>query len=250
MKEYNKIETVYERDVNGTKKLIEGKYRNEAVEFLANNKWAFTEKIDGTNIRIHWDGHRITFGGRTERSQIPSHLVNKLSEMFLNVETEELFEQKFGDGEQNLSLNLKERKICTPEQLYFWQEIKVYNHILPIIKTIAKDLDESLIYGENSLVDLLIPFQRAYNAIKNRELEYINRQSRGILCVEDGSVDVDELSEEGISGGKIIVYRQGSTPPKFELNHIDTKPYIDSEENILKEMYNLAKLYCKRLKGE
>ena len=99
MKGYNKIETVYERDVNGTKKLIEGKYRNEAVEFLANNKWAFTEKIDGTNIRIHWDGHRITFGGRTERAQIPSHLVNKLSEMFLNVETEELFEQKFGEKE-------------------------------------------------------------------------------------------------------------------------------------------------------
>ena len=99
MKEYNKIETVYERDVNGTKKLIEGKYRNETVEFLANNKWAFTEKIDGTNIRIYWDGHKITFGGRTERAQIPSHLVNKLSEMFLNVETEELFEQKFGERE-------------------------------------------------------------------------------------------------------------------------------------------------------
>ena len=99
MKEYNKIETVYERDMDGTKKLIEGKYRNETVEFLANNKWAFTEKIDGTNIRIHWDGHKITFGGRTERAQIPSHLVNKLSEMFLNVETEELFEQKFGEKE-------------------------------------------------------------------------------------------------------------------------------------------------------
>lgn len=99
MKEYNKIETIYERDVNGTKKLIEGKYRNETVEFLANNKWVFTEKIDGTNIRIHWDGHRITFGGRTERAQIPSHLVNKLSEMFLNNETEELFEQKFGERE-------------------------------------------------------------------------------------------------------------------------------------------------------
>jgi hypothetical protein len=99
MKEYNKIETVFERDVDGTKKLIEGKYRNEAVEFLANNKWAFTEKIDGTNIRVHWDGHKITFGGRTERAQIPSHLVNKLSEMFLNNETEELFEQKFGERE-------------------------------------------------------------------------------------------------------------------------------------------------------
>jgi hypothetical protein len=102
MKEYNKIETIFERDINGTKRLIEGQYRNEAVEFLADNNWVFTEKIDGTNIRVHWDGHKITFGGRTDRAQIPSHLVNKLSEMFLNNETEELFEQKFGEKEVTL----------------------------------------------------------------------------------------------------------------------------------------------------
>ena len=34
MIEYNKIETVFERDTSGTKKLIEGKFRNETVEFL------------------------------------------------------------------------------------------------------------------------------------------------------------------------------------------------------------------------
>ena len=99
MKEYNKIETIYERDINGTKKLIEGKYRNETVEYLANNEWEFTEKIDGTNIRIYWDGHKITFGGRTDRASIPSHLVNKLNAIFLNEETEQLFEQKFGEME-------------------------------------------------------------------------------------------------------------------------------------------------------
>ena len=99
MKEYNKIETIYERDVNGTKKLIEGKFRNESVEYLANNEWEFSEKIDGTNIRIHWDGHKVTFGGRTDRASIPTHLVNKLTELFLNEETEQLFEQKFGEKE-------------------------------------------------------------------------------------------------------------------------------------------------------
>lgn len=99
MREYNKIETVYERDVDGTKKLIEGKFRNETVEYLANNEWLFTEKIDGTNIRIYWDGHKITFGGRTDRSSIPAHLVNKLTEIFLNEETEQLFEQTFGETE-------------------------------------------------------------------------------------------------------------------------------------------------------
>lgn len=99
MKEYHKIETIYERDTNGTKKLIEGQYRSSSVEFLANNEWEFTEKIDGTNIRIQWDGHKITFGGRTERANIPAHLVNKLTEIFLNEETEQLFEQTFGEKE-------------------------------------------------------------------------------------------------------------------------------------------------------
>jgi len=99
MKEYNKIDTVFERDTEGTKRLIEGQFRSEAVEYLADCKWRFTEKIDGTNIRIHWDGHKIEFGGRTDKASIPSHLVNKLNEMFLNNETEELFEQKFGEKE-------------------------------------------------------------------------------------------------------------------------------------------------------
>lgn len=99
MKEYHKIETIFERDVDGTKKLIEGKFRNETVEFLKNNVWQFTEKIDGTNIRVHWDGHEISFAGRTDRAQIPNHLMNKLNEIFSNVSTEELFEQMFGEKE-------------------------------------------------------------------------------------------------------------------------------------------------------
>lgn len=99
MKEYHKIETIFERDVDGTKKLIEGKFRNETVEFLKNNVWQFTEKIDGTNIRVRWDGHEISFAGRTDRAQIPNHLMDKLNEIFSNVSTEELFEQMFGEKE-------------------------------------------------------------------------------------------------------------------------------------------------------
>ena len=97
MVEYIKIETPFERDVDGTKKLIEGKYRNETVEYLKDNIWQFTEKIDGTNIGIYWDGHKTTYQGRTERAQIPAHLSNKLTEMFGGDINEELFEQKFGN---------------------------------------------------------------------------------------------------------------------------------------------------------
>ena len=99
MKEYHKIETVFERDTDGTKKLIEGQFRNETVEFLKDSTWQFTEKIDGTNIRVRWDGHTISFYGRTDKSQIPNHLLTRLNEIFHNVATEELFEQMFGEKE-------------------------------------------------------------------------------------------------------------------------------------------------------
>ena len=102
MKEYPKIETIFNRDTTGTKKLIPGSYRNETIEALSDLTWVWTEKIDGTNIRIHWDGHKITFGGRTDSSQIPAELINWLNDKFINIETEELFEQKFGDTEVTL----------------------------------------------------------------------------------------------------------------------------------------------------
>lgn len=99
MTTYNKIETLFNRDMEGSKRLIEGDYRNETVKFLKDMVWQFTEKIDGTNIRIMWDGHKVTYGGRTERASIPAHLMNKLIELFGNEETEQLFEQVFGEKE-------------------------------------------------------------------------------------------------------------------------------------------------------
>ena len=44
MYKYTKIETVFKRDVEGTKKLIEGKYRDKTVEYLKDNLWIGTEK--------------------------------------------------------------------------------------------------------------------------------------------------------------------------------------------------------------
>lgn len=94
---YIKIDTPFERDNDGTKKLIDGKFRNETVEYLKDNKWLCSEKIDGTNIGVVWDGHKVSFQGRTERAQIPTQLVNKLNELFGGAINEEMFEQKFGE---------------------------------------------------------------------------------------------------------------------------------------------------------
>ena len=95
MKEYEKIETIFVRDEK-TKKLNENIYRNETIEFLKDIEWEFTEKIDGTNIRIIWDGHKVSYYGRTDKAQRPTQLMNKLIELFGGNINEEMFEQKFG----------------------------------------------------------------------------------------------------------------------------------------------------------
>ena len=97
MEEYHKIKTVYKRDPETKfKTLIEGAFALPEFEYLKDNKWVFTEKVDGTNIRVMFDGEVITFGGKTDRAQIPSFLVNELNRKFLP--EIKIFEDNFKDG--------------------------------------------------------------------------------------------------------------------------------------------------------
>lgn len=83
MKEYHKIQTIFKRDMtNKGKTLLLGHWSMPEFEYLADNEWVFTEKVDGTNIRIMWDGERVTFGGKTDNAQIPAKLVERLRERF------------------------------------------------------------------------------------------------------------------------------------------------------------------------
>lgn len=82
---------------------------------------------------------------------------------------------------------------------------------VPFIKQTALDC-AGRFFGA-SVVERAIPIQRAYNAVKNRKHEFMNRLAMGVMAVEDGSVDIDGLEQDGISPGKILVYRQGATPP-------------------------------------
>ncbi len=96
MTEYVKIPNIFKRETFGKNKLIEGEYSSLELEYLKDAEWEFTEKIDGTNIRVCWDGYRVSFMGRTDKAQIPAHLLAKLEELFGGESKEELFEQKFG----------------------------------------------------------------------------------------------------------------------------------------------------------
>lgn len=114
MYKYPKIETVYKRDMDGTKQLIKGDFRDKTVAMLAYYPiWDCYEKLDGSNHQIYWDGHRLTLGGRTESSDIPKHIQAYFDEKFNNNETEELFEQLFAEKPMVLYFEAIGQKIQT-----------------------------------------------------------------------------------------------------------------------------------------
>jgi ATP-dependent RNA circularization protein (DNA/RNA ligase family) len=84
MIEYPKIQTLFKRDMQSSgKTLLEGQWTMPEFEYLARNIWVFTEKVDGTNIRVLFKDGAITFGGKTDTAQIPALLAARLQERFV-----------------------------------------------------------------------------------------------------------------------------------------------------------------------
>lgn len=83
-----------------------------------------------------------------------------------------------------------------------------------------------------SIIERLIPVQRAFNAVKNRKHEFLNRLCMGVVTVEDGAIDVDDLASDGLSPGKVLVYRQGAKPPEL-MSETSMPDEFDAEEEKL-----------------
>lgn len=77
MNEYHKIQTIFKRDPE-THALLIGEYSCPEFEYLKDNSWVYTEKVDGTNVRIMWDGvaKAIMLGGKTDKAQIQPCLID------------------------------------------------------------------------------------------------------------------------------------------------------------------------------
>jgi hypothetical protein len=89
--EYGKIETLFERDPK-TFSVIPGAFKNRAYSLL--KTWRFTEKIDGTNVRVMFNpgiagasaedalmngaAEAVMIGGRTDNAVMPAGLVQNI----------------------------------------------------------------------------------------------------------------------------------------------------------------------------
>lgn len=107
-KTYQKINAIFKRDPNG--KLLFGEYSDVETAMLKNLTWIGTEKVDGTNTRILWDGTTLKVLGRKNNSQITPYIqnatnkyldVDKFKAMFNNKEVI-IFGESYGQKIQTV----------------------------------------------------------------------------------------------------------------------------------------------------
>lgn len=91
METYHKINAPFKRDMTGEitgqkGKLIIGDWARPEFEYLADNEWRYSVKMDGTNIRVElhkgFDFYSAEYGGRSDNAVIPKPLLSYLEATF------------------------------------------------------------------------------------------------------------------------------------------------------------------------
>lgn len=146
---YPKINGVYKRNPAANNSFIIGDFSTPELEYLAGLDWLWTEKVDGTNIRLGWDrGLRETItrggstlpymAGRTNKAQLPPKLVevldlllrdriDLLGEAFTNARWATLYGEGYGATIQNGGLYrpepgfvLFDAQVCDTDGRVWW----------------------------------------------------------------------------------------------------------------------------------
>ena len=89
-----------------------------------------------------------------------------------------------------------------------------------------------------TVLERLIPVQRAYNSLRNRKTEYLNRAAIGQWAVEEGSVDDVDFEENAGAPGAIHVYQRGSQAPSMIRNEPLPNAF-ETEEPLLLQGFSI-----------
>lgn len=157
---YPKIQSIYRRTDRG--EFIPGEFATPEIAYLARCDWEWTEKVDGTNIRIGiGDDGIYRVGGRTDNAQIPVRLLDAIAALGLEdklvsmrMEQEApvcLYGEGYGAKIQKGGGNYR------PDQGFVLFDVRVGDWWLkrPNVEAVAKtlSLDVVPIVGHGPLVD-------------------------------------------------------------------------------------------------
>jgi len=114
MNTYHKINTVYKRDMDSPRHpLIVGDWARPEFELLQFIEWTYTEKVDGTNIRVMYNCVTnplldtiivpLEFRGKTDKAEIQKNLMLRLPEILTVDKLRSVFDEAtnvclYGEG--------------------------------------------------------------------------------------------------------------------------------------------------------
>lgn len=87
-----------------------------------------------------------------------------------------------------------------------------------------------------SVIEELIPLQRAYNGCVNRIHEFIKQVALNGFITEEGAVDVEYYEENGLPPAAWLVYKTGTQPPRPIPNGQIPQEILNEREIIKRDM--------------
>ena len=180
---YPKIDGIFERDSDF--KLTDS-FRDPSFEYLKDLKWQGFEKLDGTNVRIYWDGYRVSVHGRTDKADFEKSFVDFL-EKFKSKEFEELMEQLFGEKEVHLfgeGLGPKIQGKSSPENKVVLFDVLIQDNWLSYenVKDIANKLGFEVVNLEiEGTLNELIEYVKNPRKASNKDVQMEGLVARPFL---------------------------------------------------------------------
>ena len=105
---YPSIENPFKREAGGSNLLQPYVWTRPEFEYLKDNEWTFTEKVDGTNVRVIWEREvdfeehevrtSIEYRGRTDRATLHPELLSHLADKFNSESAHEYLHDQFPSG--------------------------------------------------------------------------------------------------------------------------------------------------------
>lgn len=197
-----------------------------------NKEWGVN--LVGEDIDLYKLNNSTTISNMSGRSNYTKVIHSSNHDYLLLIERYEKPSKRHPNGK--LTIVCKDKLLYDGDMPYINgnKNLRTY----PFIKQIS--IKQLSCFWGSSIIERCIPMQKAYNSIKNKKHEFLSRLATGVLTVEDGSIDVDNLENSGLEPGKILIYRNGSTPPKFLDPGSIPEDFEREEEKLLNEINNLS----------
>lgn len=102
---------------------------------------------------------------------------------------------------------------------------------IPIVQITCREVPGQF-FGK-SIIEDLIPRQDAYNGVTNRMHDYLKRITHGGWFAEEGSININDFTENGAEPGAVIPYTKNTRPP-IPFTNSTIPPELFSEQQRLK----------------